>query len=78
MESIPPAYVAWVGRYNNPIPTRFLASIDCLKIPALYEYIFPKKQCARYGRKTIHVVHELYIYTVKKGLPFSRPQPGCT
>jgi hypothetical protein len=22
------------GRYNNPIPTRFLASIDCLKIPA--------------------------------------------
>jgi hypothetical protein len=30
--SIPPAYVA--GRYN-PIPTRFLAPIDCLKIPAL-------------------------------------------
>jgi hypothetical protein len=23
------------GRYDNPIPTRFLASIDCLKIPAL-------------------------------------------
>ncbi len=23
------------GRYNNPIPTRFLAPIDCLKIPAL-------------------------------------------
>jgi hypothetical protein len=22
-------------RYGNPIPTRFLASIDCLKIPAL-------------------------------------------
>jgi hypothetical protein len=22
------------GRYNNPIPTRFLAPIDCLKIPA--------------------------------------------
>ncbi len=21
------------GRYNNPIPTRFLAPIDCLKIP---------------------------------------------
>ncbi len=27
-ESIP-------GRYDNPIPTRFLAPIDCLKIPAL-------------------------------------------
>jgi hypothetical protein len=23
-----------LGRYNNPIPPRFLASIDCLKIPA--------------------------------------------
>ena len=23
------------GRYDNPIPTRFQASIDCLKIPAL-------------------------------------------
>ncbi len=35
-ESIPPAYVAFAGRYNNPIPTRFLlAPIDCLKIPAL-------------------------------------------
>ncbi len=22
------------GRYNNPIPTRYLAPIDCLKIPA--------------------------------------------
>jgi hypothetical protein len=24
------------GRYDNPIPTRFLAPIDCLKIPALF------------------------------------------
>jgi hypothetical protein len=24
------------GRYDNPIPTRFLAHIDCLKIPAQY------------------------------------------
>jgi hypothetical protein len=24
------------GRYDNLIPTRFLAPIDCLKIPALY------------------------------------------
>ncbi len=34
-ESIPPAYVAWrVGRYDNPIPTLFLApDIDCSKIP---------------------------------------------
>jgi hypothetical protein len=25
------------GRYDNPIPTRFLAPIDCLKIPAQEE-----------------------------------------
>jgi hypothetical protein len=24
-----------LDRYDNPIPTRFLAPIDCLKIPAL-------------------------------------------
>jgi hypothetical protein len=40
-ESIPrnefrqPMY-SLVGRYDNPIPPRFLAPIDCLKIPALY------------------------------------------
>jgi hypothetical protein len=27
------------GRYDNPIPTRFLAPIDCLKIPAQYMYV---------------------------------------
>jgi hypothetical protein len=34
------------GRYNNPIPTRFLAPIDCLKIPALagqYENPIPTR-----------------------------------
>ncbi len=48
MESIPPANVAWAqesiprnqfcslaGRYDNPIPTWFLSTTDCLKIPAL-------------------------------------------
>ncbi len=34
-EWIPPAYVAWRA-YDKPIPTQFLAPIDCLKIPALY------------------------------------------
>ncbi len=29
--SIPPAYVAWRAEYDNPIPIRFLAPIDCLK-----------------------------------------------
>jgi hypothetical protein len=25
------------GRYDNPIPTQFLAPTDCLKIPALFQ-----------------------------------------
>ena len=36
-ESIPPAYVALRAGIRQPytaIPTRFLAPIDCLKIPA--------------------------------------------
>ncbi len=35
-EPIPPGCVlcSLAGRYYNPIPTRFLAPIDCLKIPA--------------------------------------------
>ncbi len=32
------------GRYDNPIPTRFLAPIDCLKIPA--------QACGRYVKTT--------------------------
>ena len=28
------------GRYDNPVPSRFLAPIDCLKIPALTNKIF--------------------------------------
>ncbi len=27
------------GRYDNPIPPRFLAPIDCFKIPALPPYL---------------------------------------
>jgi len=30
-ESSSPAYVAPADRYDNPIPTRFLAPIDCTK-----------------------------------------------
>jgi hypothetical protein len=30
------------GRYDNLIPTRFLAPFDCLKIPALFRAIVIK------------------------------------
>jgi hypothetical protein len=42
-ESIPTAYVAWYGRYGNPIPTWFLAPIDCLKILVLYDNPSPTR-----------------------------------
>jgi hypothetical protein len=29
------------GKYNSPIPTRFLAPVDCLKIPALFSLPLP-------------------------------------
>jgi hypothetical protein len=32
-----PAY-ALVGLYNNPIPTQFLAPLDCSEVPALCWY----------------------------------------
>jgi hypothetical protein len=34
-ESILPAYASLAGQYDNPITFRFLAPIDCSKIPAL-------------------------------------------
>ncbi len=34
-ESIPRNQFRQPGRYDNPIPTRFLSPTDCLKIPAL-------------------------------------------
>ncbi len=35
----PASLCSLAGRYDNPIPTRFLATIDCSKIPALNPFI---------------------------------------
>ncbi len=32
------------GRYNNPIPIRFLATIDCSKIPAKRKVLETRKK----------------------------------
>jgi hypothetical protein len=34
-KKIPPVVCSLAGRYDNPIPTRFLDPIDCSKSPAL-------------------------------------------
>jgi hypothetical protein len=37
-EPITVGRVALTGRYDNPVPTRFLAPIGCLKIPAQFQF----------------------------------------
>jgi hypothetical protein len=37
------------GRYDNPIPTRFLARIDCLTIPALDRTVLGKRNLRIYS-----------------------------
>jgi hypothetical protein len=41
------------GRYDNPIPTRFLAPVDCLKIPAQYRSL---NECCRWRAHRVHRV----------------------
>ncbi len=37
---MPPGLCSLAGRYDNPIPTRFLIPMDCLKIPAQIYILF--------------------------------------
>jgi hypothetical protein len=43
------------GRYDNPIPTRFLAPIDCLKIPEQLSCYYPLQSFPAYG-------HSYFLY----------------
>ncbi len=60
------------GRYGNLIPTRFLAPIDCLKIPAQYiknklstcEYFEKNKQPNKIFTKNKNSVQCLRIYKI--------------
>jgi hypothetical protein len=54
------------GRYDNPIPTRFLAPIDCSKIPAL---IFGDKK--RIMTLSIHYA-PMCIYSIQNYYSFTR------
>jgi hypothetical protein len=52
------------GRYDNPIPTRFLAPIDCLKIPALGTSgrQNTKINTFNYSQDRQHFIHISFIY----------------
>ncbi len=48
------------GRYDNPIPPRFLAPIDFLKIPALEKYHKNEEVELDHNKKSEHV-HETFL-----------------
>ncbi len=62
MNSASPCSLA--GRYDNPIPPRFIASIDFLKFPAQGSVLKPLEQIAVKKSATLAVTEE--YYTVKK------------
>ena len=55
------------GRYDNPIPTRFLAHIDCLKIPALVSLL-----SARCGRSCKRIRIPFIVEKLQKFSPVSK------
>jgi hypothetical protein len=48
-----------VGRYDSPIPTRFLTLIDCLKIPA-------QSSLYRYNKRYIEITHAPFSLVLRK------------
>jgi hypothetical protein len=66
------------GRYDNPIPTRFLAPIDCLKIPALSAcQLMPLQgQQERYVRlRNTNVMLRHVLKNVKLALEYGEASP---
>jgi hypothetical protein len=65
------------GQYDNPIPTRILAPIDCLKIPAQVAFLpqdfFPPITLSSVDFQQISDGPRLYIRTVKKITDFPFP-----
>ncbi len=57
------------GRYDNPIPTRFLAPIDCLKIPALVIsspvfFLAARRPASNISTKTRYIVKNILLWTL--------------
>jgi hypothetical protein len=61
------------GPYDNPVPTRFLAPIDCLKIPALISDDVCKDDLRKHtsvyiGERTLNDVKTVRFTFEYKGL----------
>jgi hypothetical protein len=52
------------GRYENPIPYRCLAPIDCLKIPALYCSSLREYQSVRFSWHNMTVYNYCVLCSV--------------
>ncbi len=50
------------GRFDNPIPARFLTPIECSKIPALYVFVF---YALRITRDCSEELYEGFCFTVQ-------------
>ncbi len=62
------------GRYDNPIPTRFLAPLDCLKIPALSKLYNPhSRTCILFFFEGFLMSWLLTWNTQMEGVPFRSP-----
>jgi hypothetical protein len=55
------------GRYVNAIPTRFLAPIDCLKIPVLPSSVYT---LYKWELKNLHDMSSLYFIFFEKWLVY--------
>ncbi len=64
-QSIPPAYVAWRRRYDNLVPTRFLAPMDCLQIRAQLEHSGVQYSKRVVGEREIVDVKILYYIEIR-------------
>ncbi len=64
------------GRYDNPIPTRFLAPIDCLKMPALNGVVGTwTKQLCRHQSKILSSEKFTCKETLRQVFICLRPPP---
>ena len=79
-ESIPPSYVAWrAGETTlNPNPTRFLAPIDCSKIPAQFRRVPIWRQIFYFKRGFVFFFCTLFKTALSAGpqIPLCRRMLG--
>ncbi len=61
------------GRYDNPIPTRFLAPIDCLKIPTQAIHTLAESIPQNWFLGSVKVnKYRLWLHSLAESIPWNR------